>query len=80
MRSETSVVRVAPVADIPIVHELSSAIQLERSDTIEWSGTGRWGEPVLIRHEIGDARPTGMRAMLSPRRSFTACSVKWIDC
>jgi len=61
---ESTVVRVAPVAGIPIVHELMDGIALERRDAVEWSGTVAGSEPIVIRHELGDARPRDMSAVL----------------
>jgi hypothetical protein len=62
--AEASVLAIAPVAGIPIVHELADGIELERRDAVEWAGTESTSEPVVIRHELGDARPTAMRPML----------------
>ena len=57
-------IAVLPVAGIPIIHELSDAIELDLSLVIDWPGSEPEGAPVVIRHELGDARPTGMRAVL----------------
>ena len=57
-------VALGPVAGVPIVHELSDGIELEGRDAVPWSGTDSLGSPVLIRHEVGDATPSGMRAVL----------------
>jgi len=55
----------APVAGVPIVHELYDGIELERRDAVEWSGTAASRGPIVIRHELGDARPLGMQSVLS---------------
>lgn len=60
-----SVVRVAPVADIPIVHQLTGDLELEREGVVEWAGTHGGAEPVTISHEVGDATPARMRAVLN---------------
>ena len=64
MLAEVRALAIAPVAGIPIVHELADGIELERRDAVEWAGTGATSDPVVIRHELGDARPTAMRPML----------------
>jgi hypothetical protein len=57
-------VAVAPVAGIPIVHELRDAIVLERRDSVDWTGTSAMRAPLTIRHELGDARTIDMRPVL----------------
>ena len=64
MIGESTVVRIGPVAGIPIVHELMDGIALERRDAVEWNGTVAASAPIVIRHELGDARPHDMRAVL----------------
>ena len=64
MIAESSVVAVAPIAGIAIMHELTDGIALERRDAVEWNGTAVTAAPLVIRHELGDARPDGMRAVL----------------
>ena len=61
---DVSIIPVAPVADIPIVHELTGGIELEREAVVEWAGTHGGAEPMTILHEVGDAAPTRMRAAL----------------
>jgi hypothetical protein len=61
---ESTVVTVAPVAGLAIVHEVMDGIALERRDAVEWAGTAAASRPIVIRHELGDARPHGMRAVL----------------
>jgi hypothetical protein len=58
------VVTVAPVAGIPIVHELMDGIALERRDAVPWAGTAASSAPIVIRHELGEASPRAMRAVL----------------
>src|SRR5215216_1808574 len=55
---------VAPVAGIPIVHELLDGIELERRDMTQWTGTAALGAALVIRHELGDAAPAGMHSVL----------------
>lgn len=55
---------VAPVAGVPIVHELYDGIELERRDAVTWGGTSAARAPIVIRHELGDARPHGMESVL----------------
>jgi hypothetical protein len=62
--ADVRLVAVAPVASIPIVHELADGIELERRDAIDWAGTAAARSPLLIRHERGNARPVGMRPVL----------------
>ena len=57
-------VRTGAVAGIPIVHELCDGIRLERRDTVDWPGTSESGEPLVIRHELGDATTMGLRRVL----------------
>ena len=64
MLADARLVAVAPVAGIPIAHELRDAIELERRDAVDWTGTNATGAPLTIRHELGDARPVGMRPVL----------------
>jgi hypothetical protein len=59
-----AVLRVGAVAGIPIVHELCNGIRLERRDAVDWAGTSEVSEPVVIRHELGDATTTRLRRML----------------
>jgi hypothetical protein len=62
--AESGVVTVAPVAGIAITHELMDGIVLERRDAVEWSGTAAIAAPLVIRHELGHARPASMRSVL----------------
>jgi len=62
--ADARLLTVAPVAGIPIVHELCDGIELERRDAVDWAGTTAMTSPLCIRHECGDARPDGMRAVL----------------
>src|SRR5688500_6314685 len=55
---------VGAVAGIPIIHALADGIQIESGATIEWSGTSVSSDPVVIRHEVGNALPVGMRSVL----------------
>ncbi|HUQ82034.1 MAG TPA: hypothetical protein VM076_12870 [Gemmatimonadaceae bacterium] len=64
MIADVRVVGVAPVAGIPIVHELLDGIELERRDLVEWPGTPALGAALVIRHELGDAAPVGMQPVL----------------
>lgn len=64
MLASARLVAIAPVAGIPIRHELNDGIELERRDSVAWDGTAPAAEPITIRHEIGDTRPAGTRAML----------------
>ena len=63
--ADTHFVAVAPVAGIPILHELRDAIALERRDAVDWTGTSARGAPLTIRHELGDVRTVGMRPVLA---------------
>lgn len=56
--------RVAPVAGIALMHELADGIEIESHGAVEWQGTSETHPPLVIRHEIGDARPDGMTAVL----------------
>src|SRR5690349_879757 len=62
--TETSAVRVAPIAGIAIQHELADGIELERRFLVDWTGTLESQAPVVVRHELGDARPSGMTPTL----------------
>ena len=64
MIADVRAVTVAPVAGIPIIHELANGIELERRDAVVWAGSENGRTPLVIRHEVGDARPTGMRPVL----------------
>lgn len=64
MVGDTRAVAIAPVAGIPIVHELADDIEIERRDAVAWTGTTPSRAKLVIRHERGDARTTGMRRML----------------
>ena len=64
MLADARRVPVGPVAGIPIIHELRDGIELERRDTVDWSGTIASSAPLTIRHECGDARTIGMRPVL----------------
>ena len=64
MITDASLLTVPPVAGIAVVHELYDGIELERRDAVEWAGTRSIHSPLVIRHERGDARPEGMRAVL----------------
>jgi hypothetical protein len=55
----------APVAGVPIVHELFDGIEIERRDAVAWTGTSTASAPLVIRHELGDARPLGMHSVLT---------------
>src|SRR5690349_12076511 len=62
--AECVLARVAPVAGIGIVHELADGIELAAHCLCEWTGTAENEPPIVIRHEVGDARPTGMTPVL----------------
>lgn len=62
--ADARLVAVAPVAGIPIVHELRDAIALESRDAVDWAGTGARGAPLTIRHELGDLSTVDMRPVL----------------
>ena len=64
MLADARLVAVAPVAGIPIVHELRDAIALESRDAVDWTGTGARGAPLTIRHELGDLCTVDMRPVL----------------
>ena len=64
MLLDATVVRVAPVAGIAIHHELTDGIELDRSIVPEWRGSAETFPPLMIRHEVGDARPIGMTQVL----------------
>ena len=64
MIADARIVAVAPVAGMPLVHELCDGIELERRDAVDWSGTPVTSAPLVIRHELGEARPAGMRPVL----------------
>lgn len=64
MLAESVLARVAPVAGIGIVHELADGIELAAHCLCEWTGTAENEPPIVIRHEVGDARPTGMTPVL----------------
>ena len=53
-----------PVAGIAVMHELFDDIELETGAMTPWAGTNDARPPVTIRHEVGDARPQGMAAVL----------------
>ena len=57
-------VAIAPVAGVPLIHELCDGIELERRDAVHWSGTRATSAPLVIRHELGEAHPSGMRPVL----------------
>ena len=57
--------RVAPVAGVAIHHELTDGIELEGHALADWTGTEAALPPLVIRHELGDANPTGMNAVLA---------------
>jgi len=59
------VTRVAPVAGVAIAHEVTGHIRLEQRDPVQWDGTDATEPPLVIRHEIGDARPAGMQPVLT---------------
>jgi len=61
---DATVVRVAPVAGIAIHHELMDGIELDRSIVPAWRGTAETLRPLVVRHEVGDARPIGMTQVL----------------
>jgi hypothetical protein len=58
------VVRVAPVAGIAIHHELMDGIELDRSMVPPWAGSVETLRPLVVRHEVGDARPAGLTQVL----------------
>ena len=62
--ADVRAVTVAPVAGIPIIHELADGIELERRDAVAWAGSENGRTPLIIRHQVGDARPAGMRPVL----------------
>jgi len=62
--AESTLTRVAPVAGIPITHELMDGIDLERSATVDWRGTKASGRPLVIRHEVGDVTTRRMTRVL----------------
>ena len=64
MIGDLRAVGVAPVAGIPIVHELLDGIELERRDMVPWTGTAALGAALLIRHELGDATSGDMHPVL----------------
>jgi hypothetical protein len=57
-------VAVAPVAGIPIVHELRDGIALERHGGVGWTGTSAARAALTIRHELGDADTVDLRRVL----------------
>ena len=59
------IAHVPPVAGIPITHELTGTLQLVQRDAVAWAGTAGTELPLVIRHEVGGARPDRMQAMLS---------------
>ena len=64
MLAESTLTRVAPVAGIAITHELMDGIELERTGTVDWRGTRESGQPLVIRHEVGDVRTHRMTRTL----------------
>jgi len=62
--AESTLTRVAPVAGIAIMHELMDGIELERTGTVDWRGTRESGQPLVIRHEVGDVRTHRMTRTL----------------
>ena len=64
MLAESTVTRVAPVAGIPIIHELMDGIELEHIATVEWRGTKDAGRPLVIRHEVGAVTTRRMQRVL----------------
>ena len=57
-------VAIAAVAGVPLIHELCDGIELERRDAVDWSGTRVTSAPLVIRHELGEPHPAGMRPVL----------------
>jgi hypothetical protein len=47
-----------------MVHELADGIELESSTPVGWRGTADSRAPVVVRHEIGDARTDNMVPVL----------------
>lgn len=64
MLLDATVVRVPPVAGIAIHHELMDGIDLDRSIVPPWRGTAESLPPLIVRHEVSDARPLGMTQVL----------------
>ena len=59
------VAHVPPVAGVPIAHELTGTLQLEQRDAVAWAGTHGTESPLVIQHEVGDARPDRMVTVLT---------------
>jgi hypothetical protein len=64
VRGRTPATSVAPIAGIAITHDLRDGITLEAATRPAWTGTPRSDEPVVIRHELGTIRRTGMHPVL----------------
>ena len=64
MLAESTLTRVAPVAGIPIMHELMDGIELESIAPVDWRGTRELGRPLVIRHEVGDVTTRRMTRVL----------------
>jgi hypothetical protein len=62
--AESTLTRIAPVAGVPITHELMDGIEMESVATVDWHGTKASGRPLVIRHEVGDVTTRGMRRVL----------------
>lgn len=61
---DTHTVTVAPIAGTRMVHELADGIELELRDAVAWKGTAETERPIVIQHELGDARPVGLQPVL----------------
>ena len=64
MLLDTDSVRVSAVAGIAMLHKLGAGIELASNEMVDWQGTAETLPPVVIRHEVGDARPADMTPVL----------------
>lgn len=55
---------VAPIAGVAVTHDLRDGIALEASTRPAWAGTPHLREPLVIRHELGAIRRTGLHPVL----------------
>ena len=65
MRIDPVSALVAPIAGIGVTHELHDGIGLEAATRPAWPGTSSDREPLVIRHELGITRPSGMNPVLT---------------
>jgi hypothetical protein len=64
MHEQTRTEHVAPVAGIPIIHEIDQALALMTPATPDWTGGQARAEPLVIRHRVGDVSVDGLRPVM----------------